>query len=225
MESFELARATSPELRTGATLLVPLGSTEQHGPHLPLDTDTRIAAAIATRAAARCPGVMVAPALPYGSSGEHQSFAGTLSIGTEVLVSVLVELTRSAAHGFGHLVFVNGHGGNHEAVIAAASQLNDEGHALSTWWPRAPGGDAHAGVTETSLMLAIDPDVVRLELAEAGNTAPLAELIEPMRTGGVAAVSANGVLGDPAGASPDAGARLLEALVADLVDHIAALAV
>ena len=81
------------------------------------------------------------------------------------------------------------------------------------------------GTKIASLMLAIDPDVVRLELAEAGNTAPLAELIEPMRTGGVAAVSANGVLGDPAGASPDAGARLLEALVADLVDHIAALAV
>src|SRR5205807_5160572 len=77
-------------------LVVPLGSTEQHGPHLPLSTDTDIAVALAERLAARRPHVVVAPALPYGSSGEHAGFAGTLSIGQAALEHVVIELVRSA---------------------------------------------------------------------------------------------------------------------------------
>ena len=79
-----------------------------------------------------------------------------------------------------------------------------------------PGGDAHAGRTETSLLLALFPDAVHLERAEPGNRRPLAELWPALRAGGVAAVSANGVLGDPTGATAAEGRRLFDRLVSDL---------
>jgi len=207
------------EVDAASHLLVPLGSTEQHGPHLPLDTDARIAEAIAQRAGDTL-GATVAPVLAFGASGEHAGFAGTLSIGTEVLQLVVVELARSASLTFSRVTFVNGHGGNHQGVSAAISQLVAEGHSVTSWSPRIPGGDAHAGRTETSLMLAIAPQTVRLASAEAGNAAPLTELIGDLRSGGVQAVSPNGVLGDPAGASAVEGEALLAQLVGDLVSSL-----
>src|SRR3982750_1690980 len=104
-----------PELRRRSRqpiVAVPIGSTEQHGPHLPLDTDTRVAIAVATRVTASDPALLVAPALAFGASGEHEGFAGTVSIGHEALNAVLVELGRSACRWAARLVFVNGHGGN-----------------------------------------------------------------------------------------------------------------
>ena len=206
-----------PEVpRSHVRLLVPLGSCEQHGPHLPLDTDTRIAVAVAYGAAARCPDTVVAPALAYGSSGEHAGFAGTLSIGQEALELVLVELARSSDH-FAGVVLVNGHGGNVEPVGRAVARLRAEGRAVRSWSPRlARSTDAHAGRTETALMLAIAPDLVLLDRAEPGRTIPLQELLPALRAGGVAAVSANGVLGDPTGATAAEG----HAALADLVDHL-----
>jgi creatinine amidohydrolase len=195
-----------------ATLLVPVGSTEQHGPHLPLDTDTRVAAAVASRAGG--PELLVAPPIAYGASGEHEAFAGTVSIGHAALRLLLVELGRSAARWAGRLVFVNGHGGNVPTLVAAVTLLRYEGRDAA-WFPCAPGGDAHAGRTETSLVLALDPALVRPGAA-AGNPAPLAELLPAMRAGGVAAVSPNGVLGDPAGASAAEGERLLAGMAAEL---------
>jgi mycofactocin precursor peptide peptidase len=192
-----------------ATLLVPLGACEQHGPHLPLDTDARIAAAVARRAGAADPALLVAPPLTYGASGEHEGFPGTLSIGHEALRAVLVELGRSAARWAPRLVFVNGHGGNLPTVPGVVAQLRAEGRDAA-WSPCVvTGGDAHAGRTETSLLLALDPALVRTDAAEAGATAPLAELLPALRTGGVAAVSPNGVLGDPTGATAEEGEGLL----------------
>ena len=199
----------------GAILVVPLGATEQHGPHLPLGTDTAVAVAVCERVAARRDDVVVAPALPYGSSGEHAGFAGTLSIGQEALELVVVELVRSA-EGVGGVVLASGHGGNAEPLARAVAVLRAEGRRVAAWSPRIPGGDAHAGRTETSLLLALDPAAVHLDRAEAGATAPLAELMPALRDGGVAAVSPNGVLGDPAGASAAEGEQLLDALVTDL---------
>ncbi len=209
------------EVDTSAVLLVPLGATEQHGPHLPLDTDAVIANAIAARAAAET-GATLAPGLAYGASGEHADFPGTLSIGAEALRHVLVELVRSASLTWLRIIFVNGHGGNHPTLTSAVEQMVDEGHDVAPWWPSVPGGDAHAGRTETSLMLAIAPDTVRVELAEPGNTAALTELLPQMQAGGVSAVSANGVLGDPRGASAEEGEALLAELVASLVAAIEA---
>jgi mycofactocin precursor peptide peptidase len=217
-----LADRRWPELVDQAlTLLVPLGSCEQHGPHLPLGTDTVIAVAIAERVAAGAPGeLVVAPALAYGASGEHHGFPGTLSIGTDALTHVLVELVR-AADAFDGVVLVNGHGGNRDGVGRAVDQLREEGRHVLAWWPSPGGTDAHAGRSETSLLLALAPGVVRVDLAEAGSTEPLDALWPRLRSGGVAAVSANGVLGDPRGADAAEGERLLAGFVSSCADAIA----
>jgi mycofactocin system creatininase family protein len=196
----------------GDLLVVPLGATEQHGPHLPLGTDTIIASALACS----LHGAVVAPPLPYGSSGEHAGFPGTLSIGREALQLVLVELVRSSS--FARTLFVSAHGGNAEPLAAAVRQLRAEGHEVSAWSPRWDG-DAHAGRIETSLMLALAPAWVGAA-REPGNAAPLDTLMPVLRTEGVRAVSENGVLGDPSGASAEEGRALLAAASADLAAFV-----
>lgn len=221
-----LGDLATTDLAGCGVVLVPVGSCEQHGPHLPLDTDTRIAVEVAIRAAGRVDpsgrAVAVAPPIAVGASGEHHGFAGTLSIGTDALRTVIVELVRSADWAE-HVVFVNGHGGNAGAMKAALDELRHEGRSAHGWWPVVPAGDAHAGRTETSIMLAIDPSVVRLDRAEAGNTSPLSVLAPRLRASGVRAVSANGVLGDPRGASAVEGEAILDDLTADLVTMVSAL--
>jgi mycofactocin system creatininase family protein len=199
-----------------ALLAVPLGATEQHGPHLPLATDADVATALADALAARRGDILVAPALAYGASGEHAGFPGTLSIGLAALELVIVELVRSAG-AFAGVVLVNGHGGNLASVAAATARLRAEGRAVLAWSPTVPGGDAHAGRTETSLLLAVRPEAVRPRAAEPGDLRPLAALLPSLRSEGVAAVSPNGVLGDPTGATGDEGRRLLDQLAADLL--------
>jgi creatinine amidohydrolase len=200
----------------GSLLVVPLGSTEQHGPHLPLGTDSAVAVALAGRLAAARADVVVAPVLPFGAAGEHAAFPGTLSIGAAALELVVVELVRSA-DAFAGVVLVSGHGGNAEALRSAVKTVTAEGRRAFAWAPCLPGADAHAGRTETSLLLALSPEDVRLAAAERGDTRPLAAVMGELRRGGVAAVSANGVLGDPAGANAEEGWRLLDRLAADLI--------
>ncbi|MEU6378999.1 mycofactocin biosynthesis peptidyl-dipeptidase MftE [Streptomyces sp. NPDC046909] len=217
----DLASLTWPEVarRTadGPLLLaVPVGATEQHGPHLPLSTDTDIAVALAERLARRRTGVVVSPPVAFGSSGEHQGFAGTLSIGQEAVELLLVELVRSASASFPRIVLVSAHGGNAGPVSRAVRRLRDEQRDVLAWSPRW-GGDAHAGRTETSVMLALSPDRVRLERAEAGNTTPVAQLMPALRDGGLKPVTANGVLGDPTGAAAEEGHALLLHATEDLV--------
>jgi mycofactocin system creatininase family protein len=213
------ADLTWPEAaaRTGTLLVVPLGSTEQHGPHLPLSTDTDIAVSLADALAARCADVLVAPALPYGSSGEHAGFPGTLSIGHEALALVLVELVRSADLTAGRVLLLNGHGGNVAAVREAITLLQSEGRDVRCWSPTWDG-DAHAGRTETSIQLArgagVGADRPR------GSTTSLRELLPTLRRDGVRAVSPNGVLGDAAGATAEEGSALLAAAVDDLVAFV-----
>jgi creatinine amidohydrolase len=197
-------------------VVVPLGSCEQHGRHLPLGTDTIIAVTLAERLASWCPGVVVAPALGISASGEHAGFPGTLSIGTAATAAVLVELARSADWAAG-VVIVNGHGGNADAVAAAVATIRAEGRNVLSWWPRVPGGDAHAGHTETSLMLAIDAGLVAMHLAERGDTRPLEEIDGELWCRGVGAVSPSGVLGDPTDATLEHGRTLLDLLTSDLV--------
>jgi mycofactocin system creatininase family protein len=201
-------------------LVVPVGSLEQHGPHLPLDTDTRIAVAVARRACAGRPGAALAPAFAIGASGEHAAFPGTLSIGEQALTTCLVELGRHASLHWPAVLLVNGHGGNAAAIGAATARLRAEGRSCLAWHAGLPDGDAHAGRSETSVMLALDPGVVRLDAAARGDTRPIAELMPLLRQQGVRAVSANGVLGDPAGASAAEGGQLLARLAAGLDDAI-----
>ena len=206
---------------SNTVLAVPVGSTEQHGPHLPLGTDTAVAVALAQRLAAARPDVLVAPALPYGSAGEHAAFPGTMSIGAAALELVLMELVRSA-DAFAGVVLVSAHGGNTAPLTAAMATMRSEGRHVLGWSPRIPNGDAHAGRTETSLLLALSPAAVRVDAAEPGDVRPLARLMGELRRGGVAAVSPNGVLGDPTGASADEGRYLLDELAADLIASVAA---
>ena len=221
----ELAGLTSAEAGDraagGAFLVVPVASTEQHGPHLPLSTDTDLAVALCGGLARAWPGAVIAPPLAYGSSGEHQDFPGTLSIGQDALELVLVELSRSATCTFPGVLLVSTHGGNAAVVRRAERRLRAESRDVRAWlasWR----GDAHAGRTETSLQLALAPGRVRLDRAEPGNTRPIAELMPALQASSVRAVSANGVLGDPAGASAAEGDALLAALLADLLDTVRA---
>lgn len=210
-----------------ATVLVPLGSIEQHGPHLPLDTDVRIAAAVADAATGSGPepwaqgvDLLVAPPLNYGAAGEHEEFPGTISIGHEVLHSVVVEYGRSACRWAARLVFVNAHGGNGRTLLSAVSQLRTEGREVAWFGCASPGADAHAGYTETSLLLHISPMTVRVDEMVSGNVTPVSELMASMRAGGVAAVSDNGILGDPMAASAAEGKRMLSDMAVRLADAV-----
>jgi len=216
-----IARREAHDQAPAPIVLVPIGSTEQHGPHLPLATDTIIAEELAGRAVHHTDGLMIGPTISVSASGEHADFPGTLSIGSSVMSSVIVELVRSADWAAG-VVLVNGHGGNHDAISDAVATLTAEARRALAWWPSWPqrrdGGpaDLHAGRIETSMMLAIDPGLVRLERAAAGADTS----IDDLRARGVRAVSSNGVLGDPNGASGGEGERFITAFVEDLVHQI-----
>jgi len=203
-------------------LLVPVGSFEQHGPHLPLDTDTLIAVQLASVAQRRLDiDSMIGPAITVSASGEHHGFPGTLSIGTDTTAAVLVEIVRSADWARG-VVFVNGHGGNVDALARAREVFAHEERHVLVWSPTASADDdVHAGRTETSVIAHLFPDAVDWERVAAGNTAPISDLMSPMRVGGVRAVSESGVLGDPTGASAELGARIFTRWCDDLVNAVA----
>jgi len=217
-----LGSARWPEVEAGPRrlLVVPLGSLEQHGPHLPLDTDTRIACAVASRACAGRAGVGIAPPVAIGASGEHADFPGTLSIGTTALSLLLIELGRHASLYWPATLLVNGHGGNGPAIAEAVARLRNEGRECHVWHAGLGSGDAHAGRTETSMMLALASPEVLLEHAKAGDIRPISDLLPELRTHGVRKISPNGVLGDPAGASAAEGARLLDLLAASLIETL-----
>ncbi|MHA3702182.1 mycofactocin biosynthesis peptidyl-dipeptidase MftE [Jatrophihabitans sp. YIM 134969] len=222
-----LRRATWPEVAGSErrVLLVPTGSLEQHGPHLPLATDTFVAEGVASRVHAARPAVGLAPAVPFGASGEHEGFPGTVSIGTGALCTVVVELVRYASADWDAVVVVNGHGGNADALRQAAERCRYEGRRLEVVHLGLAGMDAHAGRAETSMLLHLHPELVRTDQAEAGVTTPVADLLPALREGGVRAVSPNGVLGDPTGASEREGAdwiARLEAKVLAVVDPLIA---
>ena len=201
-------------------VLVPVGSTEQHGPHLPFETDTLIATASADRIAQALERegieVVVAPAIAYGASGEHQGFPGTVSVGREALRMQIVELVRSLSTWAGRIVFINGHGGNVSTLTSAITQMRQEQHDVA--WIACmfePEGDAHAGSIETSVMLHIAPERVDMSKAAPGQLAPLAQILPVLIADVVLAASPSGVLGDPTTATAEHGRELLAQLVAD----------
>ncbi|GAA5038196.1 creatinine amidohydrolase [Thermocatellispora tengchongensis] len=176
MRSHVLGDLTSAELTglpPGATLVIPVGATEQHGPRLPVRTDAVVSEQVALRAAAEAgPGVLVAPVLAYGSSHHHLPYPGTLSLRGRTLLAVLADLIDSAARtGFHRIVVFNGHGGNddlirqaardavldHEITVAAASYWTLGGERLAEL-ARAAGihhVPGHAGAFEAALLLGL----------------------------------------------------------------------
>lgn len=214
-----LAESAWPGVPDRPVVLVPIGSTEQHGPHLPMATDALIANAVALAVARRLNAVascavLVAPALPYGASGEHQAFPGTVSIGHDALRCVLVELVRSLSVWAGRVIFVNGHGGNASTLRGVIDQMRFEQQSVSSvTCAFESASDAHAGHDETSVMLHLHPELVAMSRAEAGNPAPLSELLPELMAWGVRPIAENGILGDPTKATADAGRVMFDGLV------------
>ncbi len=208
-------------------LLLPLGSWEQHGPHLPFDTDTIIINSVVTHALrdtqVDADGFAIAPTIAISASDEHVGFPGTLSTGTEPLVQSVVAICRSASWSLG-ICIINGHGGNADALTRISSALTYEEIRHSIWsLPSYDGSDMHAGHTETSVMLYADPDKVQTDRIERGTVGDASALMAQMRTSGVAGVSANGVLGDPTTANSEHGIAVMNLYSSSLVSHLATL--
>lgn len=212
--------------------LVPVGATEQHGPHLPTATDTIIATALCERASART-GAPVLPAIPVACSYGHGTvLPGTVSLTPELLAAVARQYAEWVAwSGIRKLLFVNSHFGNAAALGTATDHLRlyrpDLQVGVVDWWSSHPevlrevtadGADIHANRAETSLMLAIAPELVHLDRA--------ATAADPDRTGDLVfrytapALSTNGVTGDPSLADLALGERLLGLAVDALVTTI-----
>jgi mycofactocin precursor peptide peptidase len=221
-----MGSATSAEIaESRPILLLPLGAWEQHGPHLPLDTDTiivtRVIADVLRHEDLQNVNVMAAPALSITASDEHQGFPGTLSTGTQALKDSVVAICRSASWAQG-VCIVNGHGGNADALTAITSALTYEKITHSVWsLPSYIGGDMHAGHTETSLLLHIAPQEVRTNVIAIGATHD-AGLVEAMRAGGVQAVSKNGIIGDASTATVEHGKAVLDLYTNSLRTHVLA---
>ena len=198
---------------TPPIVLLALGSWEQHGAHLPFDTDTVIIESVVDAAIRSVDPentqFSVVPTIGVTASDEHNGFAGTLSIGTNALSDAVVSIARSASWARG-ICIVNGHGGNSDALKLVHSALDYENIRQSIWsLPYYEGADMHAGHTETSLMLHLAPDTVRMDLAEVGAVGDSEMLIQRMRAGGIKEVSSNGVVGDPTNATAAHGATML----------------
>ena len=204
-------------------MVLPLGAWEQHGAHLPLNTDSIIIDAVVQVAIQQSPHTsryVVAPTVTITASDEHAGFSGTLSTGTEALVHTVVAICRSASWARG-VCLANGHGGNADALQLITSALLHEGITHSIWsLPAYVGGDMHAGHTETSLLLHLQPDSVRVDAMQTGASGSPADLVTSMRNGGVMSVSENGVLGDPTTATAAHGIEVLHLYVNSLVTHL-----
>lgn len=233
----DLARMRSPVLsalldQTSLDVLIPLGSLEQHGPHLPLSTDTIIADALVRAVAARVRDIVVAPGLVMGVSPHHLGYAGTVSLPESVVSGYVTGTVVSLLeHGFRYAYVVSGHAGNMPAMAsglaALPAALHPRATAYTDWpaqraamhrWaqtnlglePSAVG--SHAGHFETSLLLHIAPELVDMDAARPGHTGPVEAAASRMIADGIRAVSPIGVLGDPTGATAAAGRGYLEVL-------------
>lgn len=240
--TWQEAKALADEDRL---VILPVGSTEAHGPHMPLDTDTHQAATVARLLAERV-GAVVAPALPYGYAEMWMGFPGTVTLSIETFQTVLAEVCGSLVRGgFRRLMILNGHRPNGTAVDVAARRVVDEHGdrrpvqvtALSYWEPsaselhalrRSPvGGMGHACELETSFQLAHRPHLVHMERLEGVHTPlvgwDLVAPVEPSRTYEAWPSAASGdvaVFGDPRAASAASGEAFLEAIVAGLVSLV-----
>jgi creatinine amidohydrolase len=247
----ELARMTHAEVvraRTEANgvAVIPIGATEQHGPHLPMQTDTISTEATVLRAA-REVGVLVAPTIAYGNSRQNIGFAGTISIRPAILGEFVKDICHSLVkHGFDKLVVVNGHGGNHHCLAVALEETHYETGALVALvkcWALAslpapdvaPPLEGHAGRQETEFMLALSPEDVdtaayvvaapTVELGELGSVSPAQ--YNPFDTPVSYLVSTwestdTGHYGDPSMATAERGQLVLDTWVANLASVLRA---
>lgn len=228
-----LPRTTSEEeRRSGARVaLLPVGSLEQHGPHLPLTTDTVIASALAQVLVDADPSLRLLPPLAFGCSHEHSAWPGTVSVSAPTLHAMAADIAASLrASGTPKLVVVNGHGGNH--VLANLVQASGGDMALFPGphdWEAAREAagmgttndrDMHAGELETSVLLHIRPDLVRAGYEESDH---LADRRDHMLTTGLGRYTRSGVVGLPSRATAHKGRDLLAFLARSFTGYLNAL--
>jgi creatinine amidohydrolase len=231
----------SQRLRATSILCLPLGAIEQHGAHLPLNTDVVVAEEL-TRALIAGLGeeldLWQLPTLPIGLSHEHDWAAGTMSLTIMGFAGLIKELARELVRALParNLAIVNGHGGNRGILENLLQELRSElslnacvlhPFDLAKVKGKAEGPDVHGGVGETSVMLALAPDLVRSDLIPRHGRAPdnkaIAALVFdrgatfPWRTDDPRLAQA-GVIGDPAGASADLGHAMVESIVGEARD-------
>lgn len=241
-QSVLLEAHTWPEVETALddgvrTAVVAVGSVEQHGPHLPLIMDTLAGDELARRIAARLGDALAAPTIRPGCSGHHMDFPGTITIPPETLMETVRAYCRSLSeHGFAHVVLVPTHGGNFapvntvapeiarevEANVIALAEL-DELMALQNEGLREAGVEyeepaVHAGAVETAIVLAVAEDLVRTDELAVGHEGEVS--VSRLLSEGFAAITENGVLGDPREATTEAGETILERITAAYVERI-----
>lgn len=232
----DLSSATWTDVDGAATdlALVPVGSTEQHGPHAPLGTDTITAETVAVAGAdAYTDEVVVTPPIPVGIAREHRQFPGTLWVSPDTLRSYVRDVVESLAyHGFDRVVLVNGHGGNAAALQEVAGEItrDEDAYVVSfTWFDIIDEPQmGHGGPVETAVVRYIDPDLVREDRTDAAAESGSAGWGEWTQTVNLAHDSAeftdSGVVGDPGETDAEIGERLLgdaAAALADLLETVA----
>ncbi len=243
-DSFLLAEMTWPEAQTRLKevdiALLPVGSMEQHGPHLPLDTDAFDAGYLARRVAEGCapPKPLVLPLIPYGVSYHHEDFSGTMSISPKTLSQLVYEIGMSAArHGITKLVIINGHGGNIPALQFAAQMINRDAHIFSCVETGETSekeiaeltethNDVHAGEVETSTALANRPHLVKLDRAKkfipqfSSKYLNFSSKRSVEWYARIAKISPTGVLGDPTKATREKGEKMWAAMIKHLIEFV-----
>lgn len=244
--SLNIEQLTSPEIRTlidagYTTILVPLGATEQHGPAIPLLMDADHGMETCLRAAKKLGNCLVGPNMHLGYSPQHTAFAGTVSMSKATLRGIIHDIAESHARsGFTCVYFWISHAENDAILQAVLPELVNKwadchvcglkslaDYGAATWAVMGAENDvapevsgSHAGEIETSMLLATRPELVRMEVAEAGNPAPFSDLCEQMMSEGMESVSPNGVLGDQRGGDAKRGQRYLDRLAGYLATEV-----
>ncbi|MGB3564172.1 MAG: creatininase family protein [Thermoanaerobaculia bacterium] len=217
--------------------LLPVGAIEQHGPHLPLDTDAFDADYLAREVAKACqsPKPLVLPLIPYGVSYHHDDFPGTLSVGNEALAKFAYDVGMSAArNGITKLIFINGHGGNSATLHFAAQMINRDARIFTCvdsgetsdpdiYALAETNNDVHAGEIETSTALAVRPGLVKMEKASRSVPKFSSRYLDFTSKYSVgwyartAHISKTGVFGDPTKATREKGEAMWQSSISHLV--------
>ena len=236
----ELAEITLQEVaeNTFTTAIIPVGSCEVHGNHLPYGSDTLIAMGIARRVAALVPDVLIVPSITYGMSWHHGDLPMTLSFSPETLVSAILDVAHGLRiHGVKHILVINGHDGNVAPIEIAARRYRQETGdsllAFPTWWEAIPrlvpegrfeawSGYGHGGEAETSLNLAIRPDLVHQERA-VGQELYVPLEFSPLQVryyGHFGEHSKTGYCGDATKATNEKGDEALDAMARPIAEFL-----
>jgi creatinine amidohydrolase len=246
MKTIRMEEMTAPDVRAAlaagyTTAVVAVGSTEQHGPHLPTMTDTRIGDAMAHRVALKLGTALLARTIPVGCSEHHLAFGATISLKPETLKLIVRDYVDSLIRdGFTRIIFLPSHGGNF-APLAEAIEDARKAHpeveiagytdllgitaslhrTAAEFGISAEACGAHAGDDETSLMMFLEPDLVVRDRFAPGYLGPLGEKeVHTIFERGMPALTENGVLGDPRQASAEKGEVYLDRLASFLVDQV-----